>query len=85
MESQSELEVFLRLKGKYLKGTIDNWAKFPYGNNETIIGEFYSIDDDQDSTDIRTSYIVEIYEEFSIVETRDSYYKLGRPSLKFKY
>ena len=85
MESQSELEVVLRLKGKNLKGTIDNWTKFPYDNSETIIGEFYSIDDDQYITDIRTSSIIEIYEEFSIVETRDSYYKLGRPSLKFKY
>lgn len=82
---ESQLEIVLRLKGKHLKGTIENWAIFPYGNGETVIGDFYSVDGDCQVTDIRTSTIVEIHKEYSILETRNSYYKLGNTARNIRY
>jgi len=77
---ESHLETVLRLKGKYLKGTIENWAVVPYSTGSCVVGDFYSIDISCRVTDIRTSKIVEIHEEYSILETEYSAYKLGQPS-----
>lgn len=74
---ESHLETILRLKGKYLKGTIQDWAIVPYGDREVVVGDLYPINGG-DKTDIRTSFILEFHKEYSIIETKNSVYKLGQ-------
>jgi len=77
----SELETLLIIKGKPYKGIIDDWRTDDYwGIGIMVVRGMLHDKPGRESgvvTDIRTSEIVEIYKDYNILETQNSYYKLG--------
>lgn len=77
----SELETLLIIKGKPYKGIIDDWRIDDYWGIGIMIVRGMLHDKPGQApevvTNIRTSMIVEIYKDYNILETQNSYYKLG--------
>jgi len=90
MSESFELETFLILKGKRKGGTIENWRVIDdpwFTDRKIVIGEIIG-DSMWPQEEYRprrqnftTSGIVEIHTEENIVETQNSFYKLGVPEV----
>lgn len=82
---KKELELYFSLKGKPYRGRIENWYSMEWFESkaQVIVGYLYDKPvirytlDDRDGQSIRTSRVVELHENDTVVETMNSYYKLG--------
>jgi len=73
----TELELFLKLKGKSYSGTLYNWQiRKNNKNKEYLAGYVYDSDVFTDDSLITTSEVLTIYKEENIAETLNSHYKL---------
>jgi len=77
----TEIDTLCAIKGKPYRGRIENWNRTEWwGSGKfVVVGELHDKPGSEPGavSDIRTSEIFEIYEDESIVETQNSYYKLG--------
>jgi hypothetical protein len=85
-----ELQIVFSLKGKKFGGVLHEWVIIPktqtrshYAHGILYEGLVSVPSDYYDTTDryINTSSLVMYYTESRIIETRNSYYILGNPSL----
>jgi hypothetical protein len=84
----TEIDTLCAIKGKPYKGRIENWSTTDWwGSGKTVVvGDLHDKPgrDPGIVTDIRTSEVYAMHEEYSIVETQNSYYKLGVKHIPYR-